>query len=69
MRLIGLNNQEELKKAGIPFSRWTLYTWRKRRKNLEIFKKISNRVFIDLDAFENWVEKQNKKNKIIAGGK
>ena len=57
-KLVKLDNHE-LKKAGIPFSKYTLYTWRRDKKNLEIFKKVGGKVFIDLDAFEKWVEKQN----------
>ena len=60
MKLIRLREQD-LKEAGIPFTKGTLRVWHSKGKNKEIFKKVSGRLFIDLDAFENWVEKQNKK--------
>ena len=58
MRLVWLSDQKALKEAGIHFSKGTLYNWRSKKKNLELFKKVGGKVFLDIDAYEKWIRQQ-----------
>ncbi len=65
MALIRIED-EELRRAGIPFKASTLYRWRKDKRNLEIFVKVGGRVFVDSEAWEKFVEKAREKSRAEA---
>ncbi len=50
--------REALEKHGIPFSPWTLRSWRKKRKHSELFVKIGRRVFLVYEAWQKLVEQK-----------
>jgi hypothetical protein len=56
IKLVSLK-KEELAKAGIPLSPNTLYQWHSSGKNPEIFVKIGKRLFIRLDRWREFIEK------------
>jgi len=55
-RLIPLK-REDLRKEGIPVSPETFRYWRQRGKHRELFVKIGRRVFLDMKAWIEFVEK------------
>ena len=50
MNLISLKS-EELRKAGIPLSKNTFYSWKSEGKYREIFVKLGGRLFLNIDKF------------------
>lgn len=60
MNLIPIK-EDSLKKEGIPFKPSTLYNWRSKDKNNEIFVKIAGKIFIDADKFWEIALRQKRK--------
>lgn len=56
MKIVKVNDPQELKEAGIPFSKTTLYVYHSQGKYPEIFLKIGNILCIDLDAWQTVLE-------------
>ena len=52
---------EELEKAGIKFKAKTLRHWRYQRKNMQLFRKIGGKVFLETKEWEKLI-KQAEKN-------
>ena len=52
MRLVAVKDKEKLEANGIYFSPKTLRRWHSQGINSEIFLKISNRLFVNLDAWQ-----------------
>lgn len=55
---------EDLKKAGIPFKKGTLYVWHSQKRFPELFVKVGKKVFIskeNWDKFEQKLVKESEK--------
>jgi len=49
-----------LEAHGVPFKAKTLYTWRCRGKHPQLFAKVGGRVFLNYDAFQEWIKRSAK---------
>ncbi len=54
MKLVKID-EKDLKEAGIPFTKKTLYKWHCTGVHPEMFVKFSNKLFVNYDKFEEMV--------------
>lgn len=53
MNLVKVSQANEKR---LPFRSATLYAWKHRRKNLQIFRKVGRTLFVDLDELQKLVD-------------
>lgn len=58
MRLVSLSDETALKQAGVFYRPGTLRRWYYTGEQRQLFKKIRRRLFIDLCAWQDFLEKE-----------
>ena len=66
MRLIELK-ENDLKSAGVPFTKGTLYVWHNTGQHPELFVKLGKRLLFNLDEFDIWAKREIEKSRIKRG--
>ncbi|MEA3313237.1 MAG: hypothetical protein U9Q18_02540 [Caldisericota bacterium] len=61
MKVIQVTDEQARKEAGIPFAKKTLYKWNSTGMHPELFLKIGNKLCINLDYWDKWVEEAIQK--------
>jgi len=63
MHLISLSDEAALKRAGVFYKPGTLRRWYYTGENLQLFRKVRGRLFIDFAAWQNFLKRETESGK------